>query len=417
MSLDKILSDDDIPSSPEIVLTPEIIEEAQEEEADDDVDTSIEKILASEKVLPKDFGEINVRGHLRFDEEMPPDEETQNNTIHNALMYQLGENIDEDDNDNNNNNDDHIHHHHHHHHHHHDSHHYHHHHHSQSRAEEKVLTFDTYSPNTDATHYQTTMVHQDKDFRYTTHTRTFMVPYNDDKPAFDAITWTLKEMVNDNDIVVVIKVVSLQYILKHGVQAHRKQCKDLFKSICHHNKDNIKIRILVEIRIGSVEFAIARALKEFDPTFLVMGTKGIRKAKFTNFLNEDTSLTKHFIDNGRIPVVVLNPLYEPSTHERLTIKNHNFFKNLLASYPSVYDPIHASQTLEMERSSSASSTNTRTPRFLRISKNMSRSSSVNSRSTNTLSPSTSHDISPVSSAGRALSPRRGLSPFRLFHRK
>lgn len=398
--------DSDVPSSPDIVLNEDILEAAQEEEANDDVDTSIEKILAaSEKSLPKDAGEINVSGHLRFDQEMPPDQETKNNTIHNALLYQLRDDDDEND-------------------------HIHHKVHGKDTDKKKVLSFDTYTPHIDVTHYQTTMVHQDKHFDFNNHSRTFMVPYDAQKPSIDAIHWTMGDMIDDHDILVVIKVVSLQYIMKHGVQLHREHCKELFRNICHENKLKKKLKIIVEVRIGSVDYAIARAFREFDPNFLVMGTKGIKKTKLTNFLSEDTSLTKHFLNNGRIPVVVVNPLYEETEYACLPSDvNTKYFVNYLTSYPSVYDPLVGVQTLEMERSASGDVSIAngggngagRTSRFLRISKSISRSSSVNSGSTNAsgsmLSPSTSHDLSPVTSAGRTLSPRRTLSPFRLFHRK
>lgn len=399
----------EIPSTSNIVLSQDIIEEAQEEEANDDVDTSIENILAaSEKSLPKDVGEINVSGHLRFDQEMPPDEETQNNTIHNALLYHLTDNDNESD---------HIH---------------HKIHNNINPGKKNILSFDTYNPNADVTHYQTTMIHADKHFNFNNHSRTFMVPYNAEKPSIDAVHWTMCDMIDDNDILVVIKVVPLQYIMKHGVQLHRQHCKELFRSICHENKLKKRIKIIVEVRIGSVNFAIARAFREFDPNFLIMGTKGIKKTKLTNFLSEDTSLTKHFLDNGRIPVIVVNPLYEEAYYTTLPAKiNKNYFTNYLTSYPSVYDPLVGIQTLEMERSASGDASSSagngssngigRTSRFLRISRSISRSSSINSNSTNTspsmlLSPTSSHDLSPVRSAGRTLSPRRALSPFKLFHR-
>lgn len=283
--------------------------------------------------------------------------------------------------------------------------------------------FDTYSPNQDVSHYQMTIVHEDKHFHYRNTTRTFLVPYDDEKPSLDALGWTFTEMTADNDIVIVIKVVSLQHVMKYGVQNHRKDCQNLFKMVCKCNERRHKLKIVVEMRIGSVEYSLARGLKDFDPTFMVMGTRGIRKAKLTSFLNEDTSMTKHFLDDGWVPVIVLNPNYVQRSDNATAAPKptKDTFRNLLTSYPSVYDPLVTGQTLEMERSvsgeSGTSSGGGRTSRFLRIGRSMSRSSSINRHNNSndspggTLSPTTSNELSP----GRGLSPRRALSPFRLFH--
>ena len=401
----------------DIPLTPERVEKVKEEEANDDASESIEEVLNDDFHLPKDVGEINVKGHLHFDEEMPPDETTQNNTMHNAMMYQL-----HDDRDDHR---DHIHHHHHH------DHAEHEHEREEKehddRSGKRSIMFDTYSPNQDVSHYQMTIVHEDKHFHYRNTTRTFLVPYDDEKPSADALAWTFTEMAADNDIVIVLKVVSLQHVMKYGVQSHRKDCQNLFKMVCKCNEERRKLKVVVEIRIGSVEYSLARALKDFDPTFMVMGTRGIRKAKLTSFLNEDPSMTKHFLDDGWVPVIVLNPNYvhgkvaAAATAAAAATPAKNTFRNFLTSYPSVYDPLVAGQTLEMERSvsgeSGTSSGAGRTSRFLRIGRSMSRSSSINRHNNSndspggTLSPTTSNDLSP----GRALSPRRALSPFRLFH--
>lgn len=363
----------------DIPLTPELVEEAEFEEANDDIDTSIETILQNEPHLPKDVGEINVQGHLRFDEEMPPDAETKDNTIFNALMYHIQYYGDHED---------HVHHH--------------------KTRENKTLTFDTYSPNIDVTHYQTTMIFEDRHFKFQNTTRTFLVPFDENVPSVNAVNWTLQNMVDDNDILVVLKVVSLQSVLANGVGLHRKHCKGLLDKICKIERSGEKkhIKIIVEIRIGSVDFALARGIKDFDPTYLVMGTRGIKKAKLTNFLNEDTSLTKHFVDNGRVPVIVLNPLYETPTAATCEGADESYFTKRLTSFPSVYDPVHAVKLPDSGRTS----------RFLRIGKSMSRSASASSLSSNVLSPvSSNNELTPTISGNRALSPRRTLSPFRLFH--
>lgn len=404
---DKDLDDTDTKydGESEIQLTPERIEKVVEEEANDDAADSIQEILNNNTHLPKDIGEINVKGHLHFDEEMPPDKKTQNNTMHNAMLYQL----------NDLNGKDHIHH--------------HHYHQTQNNSNDsnnvkskKTLMFDTYNPNQDVSLYQMTIIHEDKHFKYQNSTRSFLVPFDDDKPSINAINWTMSEMVNDNDIIIIINVISLQHVMKYGVQSHREDCKKLFNRICKFNINKKKLKIIVEIRIGSIEYSLARGLKDFDPTLMVMGTHGIKKTKITSFLNEDNSMTKHFLDNSWIPLIVINPLYENSINNLNAKIDKNLFKNLLTNYPSVYDPLNGSHTLEMERSQSSDNTNSsgnRTSRFLRIGRSMSRSSSLNKHSnpSSSLSPTTSNDRSPSRglSPNRTLSPRRGLSPFRLFH--
>lgn len=370
-----------------IIPKPETLEQIKEEESIDPSE-AIAEILNedNDNSLPKDVGEINVKGYLRFDEEMPPDEETQLNTECNARMYQLCDSTSKDG----------IHH--------------------LRRNQNHILSFDTYNPNLDASLYQMTIVHEHKQYHYKNTSRTFLVPLDNEKPSLDAITWTLGEMVNDNDIVVVIKIIPLQTVIKNGVQSHRSDCKELFNNVCKLNCNMKKLKIIVEIRIGAVEYSLARALRDFDPTVLIMGTKGIKKTKLSNFLNEDTSVTKHFLDNGTLPVIIINPNYQPKDKNKDTAKtaddgikySESSFSKQLMSYTSVYDPLNGAQAFAMERSTSGENSvpRGRPTRFLKIGKTMTRSnssSSINSTASTDKSPS------------RGLSPMRALSPFKLFH--
>lgn len=369
----------------------DVLDENNDKQEDDSVkDKVIDEVLQEDHELPKDYGEINVQGYLRFDTECPPDENTQNNTMINAMLYHLTD--DESDSTL-----------------------------EPSDSEKKnEVTFDTYSPNLDVSKYQMTFVREEEGFCFRNITRSFYVPYDDEKPSKDAIRWTMSQAVTDNDIVIVLKVVSFQNIMKNGVEHHRQDCKRLFENICKLNVNQTKLKIIVEIRVGAVEYALARGLKDFDPTFMVMGTKGIKKNKLSNILNEDNSMTKHFMDHGWIPIIVVNPLYEQkpiSEKDQCKPIDENTFLEALTSYPSVYDPLSGVNTYEMERSQSNESTTSsinggRTSRFLRIGRSLSRTSSTSRHSRGgQLTPTTSNDQSPA----RGLSPRRGLSPFRLFH--
>lgn len=386
----------------EIPLSPETVEEVQAEVTNENIGESIENILeASNEPLPKDVGEINVCGHLRFDEEMPPDEETQTNTIFNALMYDIvefpskgvdgrrgGEEEEEEE-------EGHV---------------------LKKRNPPKSIVFDTCSTNLDISKFQTTLLSQHPDFRFSCHSRTLMVAFNDDPASVNALNWTVQEMCNDNDIVIILHVVPLNTVIKNGVGKHRDYCNKLLKRMRNLNTKNRHIKLVVEIRIGAVEFTIARGFRDFDPNFLIMGTKGLKKTKLTSFLNDNTSLTKHFLDNGRMPVIVINPEYIPSTATYTNINEKTFVDKLKSYSPDIERP-GSSQRIKLERSSSSSSIGggSRTPRFLRLTSRSSSRTSLNSLGIAT--PASSTDTSPERPSNTRTSNRsRALSPFRFFHR-
>lgn len=415
------------------------------EETDDVLVDDLPEVV--EQVLPKDVGEINVRGHLRFDEEMPPDDETQMNTMFNALMYHM-------------------------------SHDYY----KQNEVEmdvkegsisKDVIEFDTFSANLDVQTYHMTKIVQDAEYEFHNMSKTWLVPFDEEKPSLDALEWVFQELVAVNDTVVVVKIVSLQSILKFGVSEHRKNCNELFDKVekIKNKVNGLVMKLILEVKIGAVNYMINKSIRDFDPIALVMGTKGIKKSKLTSFLKiDDQSTTKQFVERCRIPVIVVNPFYEMKPHSLNNTESS--IRERITSYPSVYDPENAVHTMEMERMmSSESSTNnsvsgmgmgltpvsSRTSRFLRIGKSLSRggspspSSPMTSASTSSLSPtistsktrgtsstrsppttttlhsSMSNDLKSVKSMdslGDALSPsisnssfRRTLSPFRFFKRQ
>ncbi|CAI8506212.1 unnamed protein product [Pichia kudriavzevii] len=223
-------------------------------------------------------------------------------------------------------------------------------------------------------------------------------------------------MCNDNDIVIILHVVPLNTVIKNGVGKHRDYCNKLLKRMRNLNTKNRHIKLVVEIRIGAVEFTIARGFRDFDPNFLIMGTKGLKKTKLTSFLNDNTSLTKHFLDNGRMPVIVINPEYIPSTATYTNINEKTFVDKLKSYSPDIERP-GSSQRIKLERSSSSSSIGggSRTPRFLRLTSRSSSRTSLNSLGIAT--PASSTDTSPERPSNTRTSNRsRALSPFRFFHR-
>ncbi|TID31351.1 hypothetical protein CANINC_000062 [Pichia inconspicua] len=370
----------------------------EEEEDDDDEEVLLD---VEEVSLPKDVGEINVRGHLRFDEEMPPDETTKNNTIFNALMYHMSHSYyDEADKKVS----------------------------VSGKHEKKVIEFDTFSRNLDVSTFQMIRIVQDPGYEFHNMTKTWLVAYHDEKQSIEALEWTLGELADDNDIVAIVKVVSLQTIMKIGVEEHRKASDKMFDHLerIKSLKTKKKIKLVMEVRIGAVDYMVNKAIRDFDPVAMVMGTKGIKKASFTNFLVDDHSTTKQFLQHGKVPIIVINPNLERKPQEPMNTESS--IRERLTLYPSVYDSITGMETLAMERSISSDSTNggtSRTSRFLRMGKSLSRTSSPASSRSSSLNPSVSNDrelrsvksmdstntLSPIRSNS---SLRRALSPFRLF---
>ncbi|VEU21037.1 DEKNAAC101936 [Brettanomyces naardenensis] len=301
---------------------------------------------------------INETGFMMLDEEMPVDTETQRNTLQNALMYQLSEDelrqIDPkyvsdseaerllmspelsptladtaeslpifplsptastDENVSNLSNV------------------------SRENSFRKGVTLDTFTTaDADLSKYQITLTSKHRDYRYTKTARTLICTYDEKQMSLSALQWTLKEMVSDSDTLVVFSVLDPADLglVGSSSQNHRKKANDLLERVISLNERGQKIKVVLEFKVGNVQYMVNKAIRDYDPSFLIVGTDGNEKTGFRSLI-APKSMSKCFLEYAKVPVIVVNPLYNTSENEfKGGPFNDRSFIDQMLSCPSVY---------------------------------------------------------------------------------
>lgn len=323
-----------------------------------------EYIVEKERV--RDVGEINVSGRLTFDAEANPDLETRENTEYNSKSYIFNDSIVEVE-----------------------------HHHT------KRVTLNTCTANVDVSKYELNFIQESAEYSVSTCSRTVIVGYSGDVLSTQTLQWTMGKFINNNDTLVVVEVIPLSIILKRGVGDHYVKHSARFEKMKGFNLNKFKMRLVYQVNIGNPKYHLDKTIREYEGDLFVMGFSGSKRSKLGGLLSEDQSMEKHFLTNGKVPIVMVSANVELETEMGIgeDIYNESTFVDKVQRYPSLYNPDTVANAQKIEQvngSANSSDDGGRTSRFLRASRTMARSVSRNTS-----------EVTPVSSS----SPLRNLSPF------
>ncbi|ODV86215.1 hypothetical protein CANARDRAFT_27467 [[Candida] arabinofermentans NRRL YB-2248] len=264
----------------------------------------------------------------------------------------------------------------------------------------KGVSFDNLSNELDFEKLQFTLTTKHQFFKFDRTSRVFMCGYDDHECSLTALKWAIDEMLNDGDTIVCLRVLTKETVMatNSGDKLKRDGAK-ILESIAKLNTQDKKIKIVLEFKVGRVPEMITLAIKEFEPVVLIVGTRGEKKSGFKAMISSK-SMSKYCLQYARVPVVVVNPSYQPEYHDMAwrssSAVDENTFKGKLTNFDTT--------TLTSDSVDSTAAV-ARRPRFMRVGS--SSSTKRESSSDNTLSPSRS----------RGFSPARALSPFRMFKKK
>lgn len=328
--------------------------------------------------IPKDADYVNVNGRLVFDEEAAPDQETRENTEYNSMSYIFnheGESSSAEDLSK-----------------------------PKKTPHTKRVILNTCTPNADVRCYELDFIQQSQLYQYSSHSRTILVGWVGDDLSTRALKWAMAEFINDNDTLVVIEVIPLQFIVKNGIKDHYVKHEARFNLLKTFNVAGKKLRLIYQIHIGNAKYFIDKAISDHEADMYIMGYSGGKRSVLGGILNEDTSMEKHYLDHGKIPVIMVNNTFQVATPpsssgggiSAATKINENTFVDKIKMYPSVYNPKTHQEANALESvlsNGSDDSSPSRTSRFLRAGRSMARSVSRN------------------------VSNERSSSPFGIFRRK
>ncbi|KAG0648603.1 Universal stress A family [Hyphodiscus hymeniophilus] len=156
--------------------------------------------------------------------------------------------------------------------------------------------------------------------------RTFMVGVDGNDYSDIALQWMLDELVDDGDHIVCLRVVDRDTKIakdaklandkiaekdKKSVEKEKKEyvkeAHDLMKHIQRKNDANRAVSITLEFAVGKVSDTFGSMIAMYEPSMLVVGTRGRSLGGFQGLVSNRNSFSKWCLQHSPVPVVVVRP--------------------------------------------------------------------------------------------------------------
>ncbi|KAG0371544.1 hypothetical protein BGX24_001523 [Mortierella sp. AD032] len=173
--------------------------------------------------------------------------------------------------------------------------------------------FDTLGCDTPA-EYAFTLQARTDGWRRTRKSRTFLVGTDLNEYSSHALQWVMENMIEDGDEIVALRVVPVELrdsFAKSGIPsfqgqevAARSEATKIMEMIREKNRTKQKqVNIVVEYVVGAVRDTIQHMIKMYEPSMLVVGTRGRSSVK--GFLLG--SVSRYLLNHSPVPVTVVRP--------------------------------------------------------------------------------------------------------------
>ncbi|CDS05870.1 hypothetical protein LRAMOSA08398 [Lichtheimia ramosa] len=149
-------------------------------------------------------------------------------------------------------------------------------------------------------------------YKRTRRTRTFMVATDLANYSEYALTWASDEVMDDGDEIIVLRVVTVDMNDKKGniqalLQQEERQARDnasiVMERIMANSGPDKKISVIIEFVIGKVQETIQHMISMYQPSLLIVGTRGL--SEFKGMLLG--SVSKYCLQHSPVPVTVVRP--------------------------------------------------------------------------------------------------------------
>ncbi|KAI1282247.1 hypothetical protein F5Y07DRAFT_234178 [Xylaria sp. FL0933] len=142
-------------------------------------------------------------------------------------------------------------------------------------------------------------------FQFRRRHRIFMVGVDDNSYSDHALQWLLDELVDDGDEIVCVRVIETQVRLTD--KTYQEDAKALMESIQSKNTQNRAISLVLEYAVGKLHNTFQHLIKIYQPSMLIVGTKGRSMDGVQGFLVNRSSFSKYCLQYSPVPVVVVRP--------------------------------------------------------------------------------------------------------------
>jgi len=147
-----------------------------------------------------------------------------------------------------------------------------------------------------------------------------------------ALLWLLNNMVDDGDEVICVRVV--ENPPRGAEKTYQAEARRIMESIQAKNEHNKAISIILEYSVGKLHDTFQQLLHIYQPSMLVVGTKGRSLGGIQGLVNTRNSFSKYCLQYSPVPVVVVRPddkrlkkkekrTQDPSRHSYAAMLAHN----------------------------------------------------------------------------------------------
>ncbi|KAG2238002.1 hypothetical protein BDF21DRAFT_404495 [Thamnidium elegans] len=173
------------------------------------------------------------------------------------------------------------------------------------------VSFDTMTDQ-DQPDYSFTLRGKNQGYQRTRRSRTFMVATDLANYSDYALDWAIENLVDHGDEIIVLRVLTvdmsenrpnLKAMLRHEELQSKERASLVMSKIMAAGGPDLKISAVIEFVIGKVQETIQSMISVYQPSMLIVGTRGLSELKGM-FIN---SVSKYCLQHSPVPVVVVRP--------------------------------------------------------------------------------------------------------------
>jgi hypothetical protein len=164
-------------------------------------------------------------------------------------------------------------------------------------------------------------------FKFRRNNKTFLAGFNDEPLSLKAIEWLYDEMIINGDTLIVLRVLDEKTHTSIDNAAARASLQRL-QSLNAHSK---KVLMVFETTIGKPKKLLKRAIDEYKPAMMAIGTRHTdQHVQHRSFLAKELML-KHFLECALVPVIVVKPTWRYVEQLHHPIDSETYFHDWIVS--------------------------------------------------------------------------------------
>ncbi|KAH8178590.1 universal stress protein family protein [Sarocladium implicatum] len=179
--------------------------------------------------------------------------------------------------------------------------------------------------------------------------RTFMVGVDENAYSDYALQWLLRELVDDGDEVICVRVLERESRLSD--KQYVEDAQDIMRGIIAKNEGSRALSFTLEYAVGKLHATFQKLIHMYEPAMLIVGTRGRSLGGLQGLMNTRNSFSKYCLQYSPVPVVVVRPdekRIKKKTKRANDLTRQTYVGMLQASHGKHEADSEASSTYELE---------------------------------------------------------------------